>query len=80
VWLKVSQFTKSHFEQIAKLLRTTQANNKFEVAQDLAKLFQESNPRFKSQKFFKACGILLESESHEMTQAQEAYKKHGCVA
>jgi hypothetical protein len=76
----MSQFTKSHFEQIAKLLKTTQAENKFEVAQDLAKLFQESNPRFKSQKFFKACGLLLESESQEMTQAKQAYAKLGvCV-
>jgi hypothetical protein len=76
-WLKMSQFTKSHFEQIAKLLKTTNANNKYEIAQDMAKLFQESNPRFEAKRFFKACGLLIESETPEMKQAKQAYAKLG---
>jgi hypothetical protein len=54
-------FTKQHFQALAKLLKETDANSKYQLAQDMAKLFSDDNPRFNSAKFFKACGITLES-------------------
>jgi hypothetical protein len=54
-------FTKKHFEAIAKLIKESNAETKYGVAQDLAELFSEDNPRFDGARFFKACGILLES-------------------
>ncbi len=54
-------FTKQHFVAIAKLLKESNAQTKYQIAQDLAKLFEEDNERFSSEKFFKACGITLGS-------------------
>ena len=54
-------FTKQHFEALAKLIKESDAKSKFELAQDMAKLFLEDNERFNSAKFFKACGITLGS-------------------
>ena len=56
-WLKM--FTKQHFETLAKLIKTSDAKTKFELAQDLAKLFSEDNEKFSSAKFFKACGLTV---------------------
>ena len=50
-------FTKQHFEAIAKLIKTSDAQTKYEFALDLAKLFSEDNEKFQVKKFFKACGI-----------------------
>ena len=55
----MTTFSKKHFEAIANLIKTSDAQTKYELAQDLAKLFATDNPRFKVQKFFKACGITL---------------------
>jgi hypothetical protein len=52
-------FTKQHFEALAKLIKTSDAKTKFEIAQDMAKLFSEDNERFNVQKFFKACGLTV---------------------
>ena len=52
-------FTKQHFIALAKLIKETDAKTKYEIAQDMAKLFSEDNPRFDSKKFFKASGLLL---------------------
>ena len=54
-------FTKRHFEVLAKLIKESDAKTKFELAHDLAKLFQEDNDRFNVSKFYKACGITLRS-------------------
>ena len=54
-------FTKQHFIALAKLIKESDATTKQQLALDLAKLFQEDNSRFDSRRFFKACGILLES-------------------
>lgn len=59
-------FTKKHFEALAKLIKESDANSKYQIAQDMAKLFSEDNDRFNVSKFYKACGIILvESESPE---------------
>ncbi len=50
-------FSKQHFQAIAQLLKESNATSKYEIAQDLAKLFSEDNDRFNVKKFFKACGI-----------------------
>ena len=50
-------FSKQHFEALAKLIKTSDAKTKFELAQDMAKLFSEDNDRFSVSKFYKACGI-----------------------
>ena len=50
-------FTKQHFQALAKLIKESNANSKFELAQDMAKLFSEDNDRFSVSKFYKACGI-----------------------
>jgi hypothetical protein len=55
-------FTKQHFVAIAELIKTSDAKTKYELAQDLAKLFAEDNDRFNVSKFFKACGITLRSD------------------
>ena len=52
-------FSKQHFEALAKLIKESDANSKFELAQDMAKLFSEDNDRFNVSKFYKACGITL---------------------
>ena len=57
----MTAFTKRHFEALAKLIKTTDANTKYQFALDLAKLFSEDNEKFNSAKFFKACGITLRS-------------------
>lgn len=50
-------FTKRHFEAIAKLIKQSDADSKTVIAQDMAKLFKEDNPRFNTDRFYKACGI-----------------------
>ena len=52
-------FTKRHFEAIATLIKNSDSQTKYEIAQDLAKLFQNDNDRFNGSKFFKACGITI---------------------
>jgi hypothetical protein len=54
-------FTKQHFIALAKLIKETDATTKQQVALEMAKLFKEDNTNFDSIKFFKACGLLLES-------------------
>lgn len=54
-------FTKQHFETLAKLIKETDARNKYQLAQDMAKLFQSDNKNFNVQKFFKACGLTVGS-------------------
>ena len=54
-------FTKQHFEALAKLIKTSDAKTKFELAQDMAKLFSADNEKFNVQKFFKASGLTMES-------------------
>ena len=71
-------FTKQHFEALADLIKNTDAKTKFELAQDLAEMFQKDNEKFKAQKFFKACGLILETETPEMKQAKAIYQKLGC--
>jgi len=58
-WLKM--FTKQHFETLAQFIRESQLENKYLFAQDMAKLFQADNSKFQVKKFFKACGLILES-------------------
>ena len=72
-------FTKQHFEALAKLIKTSEAKSKYEIAQDMAKLFSEDNDRFNVSKFYKACGILLETETTEQKQARAVYQKLGCA-
>jgi hypothetical protein len=55
--LKLSSFSRRHYRAIAPIIRN--AETKYQVAQDLAKMFSEDNDRFDFRKFFKACGILL---------------------
>jgi hypothetical protein len=50
-------FTKRHFQAIADTIKNSDTESKAQLAQDLAELFQEDNPRFDSAKFFRACGI-----------------------
>lgn len=52
-------FTKQHFIALAKLIKETDASNKYQLAQDLAKLFSEDKEKINSAKFFKACGLTL---------------------
>jgi len=54
-------FTKQHFIALAKLLKETDASNKYQLAQDMAKLFQADNEKFNVQKFFKTCGLTVGS-------------------
>jgi len=54
---KLSSFSRKHYRAIAELIKN--AETKYQVAQDLAKMFAEDNDRFDYQMFFKACGILL---------------------
>jgi hypothetical protein len=54
-------FTKKHYEAIAKLIKESTAQTKYQLAQDLAKLFQQDNERFSFKKFAKACGITTET-------------------
>ena len=53
------KFTKRHLIAIAAVLANSRAQNKYEVAQDLAQMFQEDNPNFNYQKFFRAIGITM---------------------
>ena len=55
----MSKFSKQHFEALAKLIRESDAKTKYELAQDMAKLFSEDNERFSFKRFAKACGITL---------------------
>ena len=57
----MAHFTKMHFEALATLIKDSDAKTKFELAQDMAKLFSEDNDRFSVSKFYKACGITLRS-------------------
>jgi hypothetical protein len=50
-------YTKRHFEDLARLLKCTQANNKAELIKALTEHFKEDNPRFKTEKFLKAVGV-----------------------
>jgi hypothetical protein len=50
-------FTKQHFQALAKLIKESDANSKYQLAQDMAKLFSEDNEKFNVKKFFSACGI-----------------------
>lgn len=52
-------FTKRHFEALAKLIKESDAITKYELAQDMAKLFQKDNERFQVGRFFKACGLTI---------------------
>jgi hypothetical protein len=52
-------FTKQHFIALAKLIKESDATTKYQIAQDLAKLFQEDNNRFSVSKFYKACGLTI---------------------
>jgi len=54
---KLSSFSRRHYRAITEIIRN--AKTKYQVAQDLAKMFSEDNKRFDFKKFFKACGILL---------------------
>ena len=72
-------FSKQHFEALAKLIRESNAQIKFELAQDLAKLFSADNEKFNVQKFFKASGLTSDTEPKEMIQARLAYAKLGCA-
>ena len=52
-------FTKQYFQAIADLIKNSDSNSKYQIAQDLAKLFQKDNPRFSVSKFYKACGLTM---------------------
>lgn len=51
------KFSKRHFKAIADVIAHSTAQNKYEVAQDLAKMFQDDNPRFDYARFYRAVGI-----------------------
>ena len=53
-------FTERHFNVLANIIAHSTAQNKYELAQDLARAFQEDNPKFKVSKWFKAVGITME--------------------
>jgi hypothetical protein len=54
-------FSKRHYEKIAQLIKNSDAKTKYELAQDLAKLFQADNPRFSFKRFAQAVGITTET-------------------
>jgi hypothetical protein len=49
-------YTKQHFEDLAKFLRTTKANSKEDLTKALIEHFALDNPKFKKAKFLKAVG------------------------
>jgi len=52
-------FTEKHYNVLADIILHSTATNKYELAQDLAKFFQEDNQKFKSLKWFRAVGITM---------------------
>jgi hypothetical protein len=73
-------FSKQHYEILAKLIKESDAQTKYELAQDLAKLFSEDNPRFNTTRFFKAVGLLInqtETLNQYDHEAKTAYAKLG---
>jgi len=52
----MAKFSKRHYVAIAETIKNAE-NNKYAVAQELAKMFQEDNERFSFKKFAKATGI-----------------------
>ena len=50
-------YTKQHFEDLAKFLRSTQATTKTEMIKALTDHFKADNPKFKTEKFLKAVGV-----------------------
>jgi hypothetical protein len=61
-------YTQKYFEDLALFIRNSNLENKYQFAQDLASHFQADNPKFKVDRFFKACGLLM---YNECTQEQD---------
>jgi ribosomal protein S24E len=53
-----NMFSKRHYIAIAQCLRDSKVVGKYEIAQELAQMFQRDNERFSFSKFSKAAGIL----------------------
>jgi hypothetical protein len=51
--------TRKHFENTARLIRTTGINDadRLKIAKEFSKMYAEENPHFKKQRFIKACGF-----------------------
>lgn len=50
-------YTKRHYEDIAKLVKNTCIAEKKLLVETLAKHFLTDNPKFKTEKFLRACDI-----------------------
>jgi len=64
-------YTQKHFVDIAEFISNLNLENKYQFAQELAKHFQAQNSKFKVERFFKVCGILLTAESEDDGQPTE---------
>jgi len=51
--------TRKHFENTARLIRTTGINDKdrLKIAREFSNMYAEENPRFDAERFIKACGF-----------------------
>ena len=56
----MSKFSKRHYIEVARVLRESKVQGKYEIAQELASMFQADNERFSFSKFYKAIGILYQ--------------------
>jgi hypothetical protein len=49
-------YTKQHFEDLAQYFKTTKANSKEDIINELMQRFALDNPKFNKAKFLKAIG------------------------
>jgi hypothetical protein len=50
-------YTKQHFNDLAQYFKTTKAITKEDIIKELMQRFAVDNPKFKTEKFLKACGV-----------------------
>ena len=53
----LKMYTKQHFNDLAQYFKTTKANSKEDIINELMQRFALDNPKFKTEKFLKACGV-----------------------
>jgi hypothetical protein len=51
-------YTKQHFEDLAQYFKTTKANSKEDIINELMQRFALDNPKFKKDRFLKAVGVV----------------------
>ena len=64
-------YTKQHFENMASLIKNSEAISKLEFFEKLISEFQTDNPRFNKAKFLKVSGLMVYSEGDILNTIQK---------